>query len=131
MRNNIVVVVPFLFVEGILAFAVFMFLQVDWLVNHTLYSYNLTFSFDWAVPYWAFLRMGLALLGLAMASVGVFGYRAYRRAERLSLMPVYVCRSCGNILTSSWEVMESAGRSSTNIKTIKSCPKCNKELLEE
>lgn len=129
MMRNMVAVVPFLFVVGVLVFAVFMVLQIDWLVNHTLYGYNLTFSLDWAVPYWAFLRTCLVLLGLAIAVVGFLGYRAYRRVEMLSLTPVYVCGSCGNVLTSTWAIIENVGGSS-RIKTLKSCPRCNKELLE-
>lgn len=128
--RNLVVVVPFLFVIGVLVFAVFMVLQIDWMVNHTFYSYDLTFSLDWAVPYWAFLRTCLVLLGLAIAVVGFLGYWAYRKAERERLMPVYVCSSCGNILTSTLEFTKNTD-GKPRIKTLKNCPRCNKELLEE
>jgi len=46
-------------------------LQVDNIVNVLLYGYGLTFSEEWAAPYWVFLRLALALLG-CIAAVNVF-----------------------------------------------------------
>lgn len=92
--------IPFLFVDGLLFFALLMIFQLDWIVNNTLYSYNLTFSLNWAVPYWTFLRIILVLVILAIVSVSFLGFNSYRMAKRMSRMTVYVCRSCGNVWAS-------------------------------
>ncbi|RLI16533.1 hypothetical protein DRO44_05135, partial [Candidatus Bathyarchaeota archaeon] len=51
------VLAPFLLIDGVLVFGLIMLWELDCLVNYTLYSYNLVFSVDWAVPYWTFLRI--------------------------------------------------------------------------
>jgi uncharacterized membrane protein YfhO len=41
-------------------------LQLDVIVNKTLYSYGLFFSDDWAVPYWNTIRPTIAMLFLIL-----------------------------------------------------------------
>jgi len=36
-------------------------LQIDRIVHQELYNYNLRFSYQWAVPYWAFMKFLFAL----------------------------------------------------------------------
>ncbi len=56
----------------VLAIAVaVLLLQVDRIVNVSLYSFGLQFDYEWATPYWTFLRLGLGLLG-CLAAVNVF-----------------------------------------------------------
>jgi CBS-domain-containing membrane protein len=46
-------------------------LQIDKLVNGTLYGYGLTFSTGWAEPYWAMLRSSLVLIVIAIIIISV------------------------------------------------------------
>ena len=47
-------------------------LQLDTVVNETLYSYGLFFSIDWAIPYWNTIRTALAMLCLMLIEAIVF-----------------------------------------------------------
>jgi len=51
--------------------SLYAFSQVDTIVNGTLYSYSLQFSYDWANPYWdmahLLVAMGWLIAGLAIA----------------------------------------------------------------
>lgn len=124
--------VPFLFVVGVLVFGILILLQLDWLVNSTLYSYNLTFSLDWAVPYWTFLRIVFGSFLVAIVAVLALGYVYYRRAKRRRLMPVYVCRGCGSVWTGiSARGDVGGGEGQGRLRFINSCPRCNDSLLAE
>ena len=125
-------VVPFLLVAGVLVFGILVLLQLDWLVNHTFYSYNLVFSLDWAVPYWTFLRIVFGSIFVAVVAVSFLGYVYYRRAKRRSLMPVYVCNACGSVWTGigGGTGVEGGGKSS-RLRFLRSCPRCNKRLLAD
>ncbi|MGB9714010.1 MAG: hypothetical protein ACPLZC_03405 [Candidatus Bathyarchaeales archaeon] len=124
--------IPFLLIEGVLVFGFLILLQVDWIVNHTLYNYNLTFSVDWAVPYWTFLRLIFGAFFLAIIAIAVLGYSAYRRSKEKSMMPVYICRACGNMWTSAFAGAKiERGKSSPKFRFLKSCPQCNRNLLAE
>jgi len=48
-----------------------LLLQIDQLVNSTLYSYGLVFSNDWAQPYWLLMRVSLALIVVAILLISV------------------------------------------------------------
>ena len=52
--------------------AIVALLQLDTVVNETLYSYGLLFSIDWAVPYWNTIRTALAMLCLILIAAIVF-----------------------------------------------------------
>jgi hypothetical protein len=51
--------------------AVAMLLEIDQLVNSTLYGYGLVFSYDWAQPYWLMLRVTLVLIVAAVIIISV------------------------------------------------------------
>ena len=46
--------------------AVVLLLELDKLVNVTLYDYNLAFSYEWAQPYWLMFRLSLVLIVVAI-----------------------------------------------------------------
>jgi len=122
--------VPFLFVDGVLAFTVLMLLYLDWIVNHTLYRYGLGFSFDWAVPYWMAFRMTLLLIGLTIVAVTVIGYGSYKKAKKEIEKIVFLCKSCGN----AWSEIDRSVNVKSKLpkfKILKGCPSCDKKLLDE
>lgn len=122
--------VPFLLMDGALVLAMLMLWQLDWIVHNTLYNYHLVFSLDWAVPYWTFFRISLGLLVLAVAAVTVVGYGSYKRAKRESEKIVFLCKSCGN----AWNEVDrkvNVGSKLPKFKIVRSCPSCNKNLLDE
>ncbi|MGQ9625208.1 MAG: hypothetical protein ACUVT9_07575 [Candidatus Bathycorpusculaceae bacterium] len=124
--------IPFLLVDGVLIFGILILLQLDWIVNHTLYSYNLTFSVDWAVPYWTFLRLVFGAFFLAIIATTVLSYSVYRQVRERSMMPVYICRMCGSAWTSTFiGVKVEKGRSAPKFRFLKSCPRCNQNLFTE
>ncbi len=57
--------------DSMLLVAVILLLQIEQLVNGTLYSYGLVFSSDWAQPYWLLLRVSLALIVVAVLLISV------------------------------------------------------------
>lgn len=126
--KNEYILIPFLLIDGILVFGAIILLQLDWIVNHTLYNYNLTFSLDWAVPYWTFLRLVFGSFFLAIVAVTVLGCYAYRRYKKRSMMPVYICKSCGSILTNTF-IAPKVKRISPKFRFLKNCPQCNPDLL--
>lgn len=60
-----------LFVDIMLVVALILLIQIDKLVNNTLYDYGLTFSTRWAEPYWTMLRSSLALIVIAIIILSV------------------------------------------------------------
>jgi hypothetical protein len=51
--------------------AVVLLLEIDKLVNNTLYGYGLVFSYDWANPYWLMFRLCLVLIVAAVVLISV------------------------------------------------------------
>ncbi len=51
--------------------AVVFLLEIDKLVNNTLYWYGLTFSYDWANPYWLLFRVTIALIIIAVVLISL------------------------------------------------------------
>jgi hypothetical protein len=51
--------------------AVVLLLEIDKLVNGTLYGYGLVFSDNWAQPYWLMFRLTLALIVAAVILISV------------------------------------------------------------
>jgi len=51
----------------------FSLLQLDTIVNHSLYSYGLQFSYDWAIPYWNMLAIffGLFLMVILIDTISM------------------------------------------------------------
>lgn len=128
--RSVYALIPFLLVDGVLVFGLVILLQLDWIVNNTLYSYNLVFSFDWAVPYWTFWRIVAGSFLLAVATITSLGYVSYRRVKKRSMMPTYICRGCGSAWTMAFARAEVKGnRESRKLRFLKSCPQCNQSLL--
>jgi len=123
--------ISYLFVEGVLIFAFLMLLQVDWIVNSVLYGYDLKYSPVWAGPYRTLMWIIMSMLGLALVVTAVLGYAEYSRVKRLSKMAVYICESCGNFWTRGLVEPEIGKGKESKIKMIKSCPLCNKKLLDK
>jgi hypothetical protein len=121
---------PFLLIDGVLVFALVMLLQLDWIVNNTLYRYDLRFSLDWAMPYWTALRTSLILLVLAIVAVNAIGYYSYRKTGRESENVVFVCKSCGKAWKELEEIVETEGKAPIVIKILQTCPSCGKKLSE-
>jgi len=57
--------------DAMLIAAVALLLEIDKLVNSTLYNYGLVFSYDWAQPYWLMIRATLALIVIAIILISV------------------------------------------------------------
>jgi len=51
--------------------AVVLLLEIDHLVNGTLYGYGLVFSYDWAQTYWLFFRVTVALIIIAIVIISL------------------------------------------------------------
>jgi hypothetical protein len=59
------------FCDIMLIAALVLLLQLDRLVNGTLYSYGLVFSYDWATPYWMAFRITAALIVVAVVVISL------------------------------------------------------------
>jgi hypothetical protein len=57
--------------DTMLFIVVILLLQIDQLINSTLYSYGLVFSSDWFQPYWLLTRVSLALIVVAILLISV------------------------------------------------------------
>lgn len=55
----------------LLFIVVVLLLQIDQLVNGTLYGYGLVFSLEWAQPYWQLIRASLILIVVAILLISV------------------------------------------------------------
>jgi hypothetical protein len=51
--------------------AVVLLLELDKLVNGTLYWYGLVFSYDWAQPYWLLFRAIIILIVVAILIISL------------------------------------------------------------
>jgi hypothetical protein len=60
-----------LMADGMLIAVLVLLLQIDRIVNGTLYSYGLVFSNDWAQPYWLAFRVSLGLLIVVLLLVTI------------------------------------------------------------
>ena len=57
--------------DVILIAVVALILEVDQIINVTLYNYDLVFSNDWAQPYWLMLRVTLVLIVASIIIISV------------------------------------------------------------
>ena len=73
-------------VDAMLLVALVLLLQIDKLVNNTFYRYNLTFSTEWAEPYWAMLRSSLILIIIAIIVISAveLPYPSFESKKRQS-----------------------------------------------
>jgi len=51
--------------------AVALLLEIDKLINGTLYGFGLVFSYDWAQPYWLMFRVTLVLIVVAVILISL------------------------------------------------------------
>jgi hypothetical protein len=63
--------------------AIVLLLEIDKLVNGTLYGYGLIFSINWAQPYWSMFRVTLALIIIAVILISLveLPYPAFEEKE--------------------------------------------------
>jgi len=62
--------------------------------------------------------------------VTVVGYGSYKKARKESKKVVFLCKSCGN----GWSEIDRRVNVKSKLpkfKILKSCPSCNKNLLDE
>ena len=57
--------------DAMLVSAVVLLLEIDKIVNGNLYGYGLSFSNEWAQPYWLILRVSLALIVAAVILISI------------------------------------------------------------
>lgn len=57
--------------DAMLCVALVMIIQIDQLVNGTLYSFGLVFNDSWAQPYWLMLRVCMILIVAAIILISV------------------------------------------------------------
>ncbi len=111
---NIVRWMPLTIVASVVVTVVAL-LQLDLIVNSTLYSYGLLFSIDWAVPYWNSIRTALAMLGLTL----VFGILL--QASLLVFKPsrkINGTEESGSQKEKQWNTYKLSDGSTIRIKTI-------------
>lgn len=121
---------PFLIVDGAIIIVIILSLQLDWIINNTLYNYELQFSLGWANIYWTTIRMILGLLCFTLVATTVIGYLSYKKARKEIAGMVFVCKSCGNALTKLVSNI-SVNEALPKFKVLKKCPFCDNKLLEK
>jgi len=121
---------------------------IDSIVHTQLYQFGLTFSYDWANPYWMALRISLALLGIiavaALLNVTFFFWNrlvkpkmaksveeeAEETREETSLKTgvpsLFQCTSCGRSITHPLRMLDFH---SQRPKMINICPFCNATVV--
>lgn len=118
---------------------------IDSIVHGQLYQFGLSFSYDWANPYWMVLRISLALLGLIAAASSVnithFVWRKLKSHEKLKEMEstevfpmetdtgvptLFKCSSCGRSITHPLRMLDFQ---SQRPKMINICPFCNATVV--
>jgi hypothetical protein len=57
--------------DAMLVVAIILLLEIDKLVNGSLYDYGLVFNDNWAQPYWLMFRVTLALIVVAVILISV------------------------------------------------------------
>lgn len=99
-------------------FVIYSLFQIDYIVNQTLYGYGLKFNYDWAIPYWTYLRLILVGLSIpAMLTIVAFvGDYVSRRHIARALPTVHAISDNKSAITK---------QNAVSTLTI-TCPKCNK-----
>jgi len=108
---------------------------IDSIVHGQLYQFSLQFSHVWADPYWMFLRISLALLGLvavvALMNITYFLWMKLRvtkiaraKASRpdAAVPSMFQCTSCGRSMTHPLRMLDFHSQTP---KMINICPFCN------
>jgi hypothetical protein len=131
----------------------YLLLTIDTIVNYQLYQFGLQFSYDWANPYWLFIRMSLALLGIVAATssfnIAFFFWRRLRKPKVLRAIQeevnaqhkearvekaaqgeraplLFQCSSCGRSITHPLRLLDFH---SQKPEMINICPFCNATVI--
>jgi len=130
-------------VSGI--FVLFLLGRIDYVINHDLYGFGLQFSFVWADPYWAFLRLAYVCLAVpsvfSAVALGLDFWRKIHGEKRVSrgvgkvagvkVQPLkgnhmlISCPSCKRTFSKPLVVLDF---SSGKAKLVNVCPYCNAKL---
>jgi len=121
---------PLLLVDGAIIVVIILSLQLDWIINNTLYNYGLQFSLGWANIYWTTFRIALGLLCFTIVATTLIGYLSYKKAINETAKTVFICKSCGNALTKLGG-NTSMNRALPKFKVLKKCPFCDNKSLEK
>ncbi len=72
--------------DAMLCVALVLIVQIDNLVNSTLYNFGLSFSDAWAQPYWLMLRLSMVLIvaSIFVISVVELPYPAFEEKEEIA-----------------------------------------------
>lgn len=117
-------------------FVIFAVSRIDSIVNQQLYSFGLRFSYEWADPYWAFMRTIFVCIALpGAASVALLLLDAWRRVAprkdqslRTNRLVPVTCPSCKKSFSNTLTMYDfSTGKA----ELIKICPYCNTVLKDE
>jgi len=124
----------------------YLLTTIDFIIHHQLYQFGLTFSYEWANPYWMTLRISLALLGLiaAAASLNITYFlwkklgkpriakpveeEAREEATQVSagVPSLFQCTSCGRSITHPLRMLDFH---SQRPKMVNICPFCNATVV--
>jgi len=53
---------------SLIGLSLFLVTRLDFILHHNLYNYGLQFSYEWAEPYWSWLKLIQDSLGLAVTT---------------------------------------------------------------
>ncbi len=115
---------------------VYLWVTIDNIVNQVLYEFGLQFSYDWANPYWMFLRVSMVLLGLIIvAALMNITYFFWKKLKE----PVLVTRMVKRVEKENEDLQgppgaslyqcTSCGRSVAQPLKIDICPFCNATVV--
>ena len=126
-------------------FVVVLLGRIDGIVHGRLYDFGLSFSYDWAVPYWTTLRLIYVCLAFpAFLTVGifVFGFWSYLRGGRVVVRRVekakvservargsmlFACSRCGKRFSRPILMLDFSGGKT---RLVNVCPFCGARLGE-
>jgi uncharacterized Zn-finger protein len=127
-------------------FALFLLSRIDWIVHSQLYDYGLQFSLDWAVSYWAFVRLVYVCLAVPLVlSVVVLVFGFVNRGDGEKFVPksvetkpsggrvqplrenhmVISCPNCKRVFGKPLVMLDFSGGKT---RLVNVCPYCNHVL---
>lgn len=128
-------------------FVLLLLRQIDSIVHSELYNFGLQFSYVWAQPYWAILRLIYIFLLIPItysaATLGLDFWKLLKGRTRgpaskpkrevvETVQPtqssvLIVCNRCGKVFTKPMCILDFSGK---NPRLINVCPYCNAKLEE-
>jgi len=76
---------------GFAIIIIFLLLKIDSIIHNNLYSYGLQFSYEWANPYWLYLRLTLCLLFLLCITSCSLFYLSSRETKDFEYIRCPIC----------------------------------------